>query len=101
MGSNILNGFFSLGAISSPNLPLEEKTVRSTRLLERRSKKRRNPKVAVHENHGSRRAEVQRKINEGYDPKDPLRLFLWGPETRKLLTAKEESELIVQIQVYS
>ncbi|KAL6336337.1 hypothetical protein AAG906_014507 [Vitis piasezkii] len=88
----------SLGAISSPNLPLEEKTVRSTRLLERRSKKRRNPKVAVHENHGSRRAEVQRKINEGYDPKDPLRLFLWGPETRKLLTAKEESELIVQIQ---
>ncbi|RVW30125.1 RNA polymerase sigma factor sigF, chloroplastic [Vitis vinifera] len=46
----------------------------------------------------SPRAEVQRKINEGYDPKDPLRLFLWGPETRKLLTAKEESELIVQIQ---
>lgn len=75
--------------------------MRSTRLLERRSKKRRNPKVTVHESHGSRRAEVQRKINEGYDPNDPLRLFLWGPETRKLLTAKEESELIVQIQVCS
>ena len=77
--------------------------MRSTRLLERRSKKRRVPnrKVTVHENKSSRRAEVQRKIKEGHDPNDPLRLFLWGPETRKLLTVKEESDLILQIQVYS
>lgn len=77
--------------------------MRSTRLLERRSKKRRvpNPKITVHENNSFRRPEVQRKINEGRDPNDPLRLFLWGPETRKLLTVKEESDLILQIQVYS
>lgn len=92
------------------NLPLEEeKRVRSTRLLERRSKKRGLPKpqVLVHEINSSRNeinssrnVDVKRKISEGYDPNDPLRLFLWGPETKQLLTAEEESELIAQVQVY-
>lgn len=78
------------------------KTVRSTRHLERQSKTRRVPKArdVFHEPYNSRRADVQKKINEGFDPKDPLRLFLWGPETKQLLTAKEESELVAQVQVY-
>eukprot|EP00257_Ricinus_communis_P016624 XP_015574854.2 RNA polymerase sigma factor sigF, chloroplastic [Ricinus communis] len=83
------------------NFSLEEvKTVRSTRRLERQSKNRRvtKTKEIFHEPYSSRRAGVQKKINEGFDPKDPLRLFLWGPETKQLLTAKEESELIGQVQ---
>ena len=85
------------------NLPLEEgKRVRSTRLLERRSKKRRVPKpiAPVYEINSSRNVDVKRKISEGFDPNDPLRLFLWGPETKQLLTAEEESELIARVQVY-
>lgn len=75
--------------------------MRSTRLLERRSRKRRvtKPKVMVEEARHPGKADVRRKLNEEYDPNDPLRLFLWGPETKQLLTLKEESELIVQIQV--
>lgn len=83
------------------NIPLEEeKVVRSTRVLERRSKKRRVPKSNVQETHSSRNVDVKRKISEGFDPNDPLRLFLWGPETRQLLTFEEESDLIAQVQVY-
>lgn len=88
----------SLGLV---NLPLEEgKRVRSTRLLERRSKKRREPKTKVQdqETHCYRNLNVKRKINEGFDPDDPLRLFLWGPETKQLLTAEEESELVAEVQ---
>ncbi|XP_052172540.1 RNA polymerase sigma factor sigF, chloroplastic [Diospyros lotus] len=82
------------------NFPLEEKTVRSTRMLERRSKKRRvaKPRVTVEETSNSRKANLQRKKSVSFDPNDPLRLFLRGSETRQLLTAKEESELIAQIQ---
>ncbi|XP_030927364.1 RNA polymerase sigma factor sigF, chloroplastic [Quercus lobata] len=89
------------GSRSLVNLPLEEeKTVRSTRLLERRSKKRRVPKseVMIHETYSTRNVDVKRKIREGFDPNDPLRLFLWGPETKQLLTADEESKLIAQVQ---
>lgn len=77
------------------------KTVRSTRFLERQSKKRKvsKPQVTNHETYNSRKASVKKKLSEGFDPNDPLRLFLWGPETRKLLTAEEEFELIAQIQV--
>lgn len=76
--------------------------MRSTRLLERQSKIRKVPhsKVTIPEKHSLEREEIRRRINEEYDPNDPLRLFLGGPETRKLLTVEEESELIVQIQVY-
>ncbi|KAL5742956.1 hypothetical protein ACOSP7_029688 [Xanthoceras sorbifolium] len=86
---------------SSSNFPLDEvKTVRSTRLLERRSKKRRasESKVMVHETYSSRKAEVRKKLNEGFDPNSALRLFLSGPETRQLLTVKEECELVAKIQ---
>ncbi|KAF3441864.1 hypothetical protein FNV43_RR15779 [Rhamnella rubrinervis] len=78
----------------------EDRTVRSMRLLERRSKKRKVPKskVLYHEKHSSRGADVRKMLNEGFDRNDPLRLFLAGAETKQLLTIEEESELIVQVQ---
>ncbi|KAL2250642.1 RNA polymerase sigma factor sigF, chloroplastic isoform X1 [Sesamum indicum] len=77
-----------------------QRTVRSTRLVERQMKRRRvpKPKIEVQETNHRRKPESQRKSDEGFDPNDPLRLFLRGPETRQLLTSKEESELIVKIQ---
>ncbi|KAJ9184313.1 hypothetical protein P3X46_004048 [Hevea brasiliensis] len=91
----------SLRSTCSSNFSIGEvKTVRSTRHLGRQSKNRRVPKAKdmFHEPYNARKADVQKRINEGFDPKDPLRLFLWGPETKQLLTAKEESELIAQVQ---
>lgn len=78
----------------------EDKTVRSTRLLERRSKRRKVPKsnALLYENPRSRPADVQGRLGEGLYSDNPLRLFLAGPETRQLLTFQEESELIVQVQ---
>ncbi|CAN6576598.1 unnamed protein product [Malus baccata var. baccata] len=81
----------------------DEKTVRSARLLERRRrrlKKKRvsKSKVLIHETNSPTSSDVRKKINEGLNPNDPLRLFLWGPETKQLLTAKEEAELIAQVQ---
>lgn len=79
----------------------EQRTVRSTRLIERQSRKRGAPKPThqVQETNPSGRSDVRRKVNEPIDLNDPLRMFLWGPETKQLLTAKEEAELIVQIQI--
>ncbi|KAJ7972370.1 RNA polymerase sigma factor [Quillaja saponaria] len=85
---------------------VENITVKSTRLLERRSKRRKVPKsnVELEESYYTRNADVQRnlhverKISDGFDQSDPLRLFLWGPETRQLLTLEEESQLIVKLQ---
>ncbi|XP_021289358.1 RNA polymerase sigma factor sigF, chloroplastic [Herrania umbratica] len=92
----------SLGSANSSTLPVEEEevvTVRSTRRLERQSKRRRvQPKVTIRETYSSRRTDVRRKLSKGFDPNDSLRLFLWGPETKQLLTAKEESELSNQVQ---
>lgn len=92
-----------MGSANSCTLPVEKEevvTVRSTRRLERQSKRRRvQPKVTIRETYSSRRTDVRRKLSEGFDPNDPLRLFLWGPETKQLLTAKEESELSNQVQV--
>ncbi|XP_039160825.1 RNA polymerase sigma factor sigF, chloroplastic isoform X4 [Eucalyptus grandis] len=78
----------------------EVKTVRSTRLIERQSKMRRvpKPKDVITGNKSSKRLDAKRKANEGFDPNDPIRMFLWGPETKQLLTFKEESELILKIQ---
>lgn len=81
--------------------------MRSTRLLERRSKKRKKPKSKVQdeESYLTKKSDVQgrllveKKISERFDQNDPLRLFLWGPETKQLLTLEEESQLIVQLQV--
>lgn len=85
----------------------KNKTVRSTRLLERQSKKRKKSKAKGldEESYLSKKAEVkgrlniERKINEGFDQNDPLRLFLLGPETKQLLTLEEESQLILELQV--
>ncbi|KAG5028963.1 hypothetical protein JHK87_012477 [Glycine soja] len=82
------------------------KTVRSTRLLERRSKQRKVPKSKVidDETYLARKDDAQEKLraekkkNEEHDQDDPLRLFLWGPETKQLLTLEQESQLISQIQ---
>ncbi|KAG4982166.1 hypothetical protein AAZX31_10G054500 [Glycine max] len=82
------------------------KTVRSTRLLERRSKQRKVPKSKVidDETYLARKDDAQEKLraekkkNEELDQDDPLRLFLWGPETKQLLTLEQESQLISQIQ---
>ncbi|XP_027071212.2 RNA polymerase sigma factor sigF, chloroplastic isoform X2 [Coffea arabica] len=78
------------------DIPLEKKTVHSTRLLQRQPKKSRvpKPKVEVEDTRPPVRPNLQRKA---FDLIDPLRVFLSGPET-KLLTVDEESELIGKIQ---
>lgn len=84
----------------------KNKIVRSTRLLGRQSKKRKKSKAKVldEESYLSKKAElkgrlhVEKKINEGFDQNDPLRLFLWGPETKQLLTLEEETKLVLQLQ---
>ncbi|XP_010907040.2 RNA polymerase sigma factor sigF, chloroplastic [Elaeis guineensis] len=80
----------------------EVMAVRSKRLLERRSKKR---KVGKNSNNVAREvsklmtSDMKEKIDKGLiNQNDPLRLFLWGPETKQLLTVKEEKDLFVQIQ---
>ena len=83
----------------------EEETVKSTQLLERRRKRLKkrnllNSKVPIHDTSVPRSPDVRRKYSEGLNPNDPLRLFLWGPETRQLLTLKEEAELIARVQVH-
>lgn len=85
---------------SSEPVPVQ-KIVRSKRLLERQTKRRRVPKPQVEDQEMNyrRKPEPRRKFDEGFDPNDPLRLFLWGPETTQLLTAKEEAALIMKIQV--
>lgn len=82
--------------------------MRSTRLLERRSKQRKVPKSKVKDDEtylatkdeALERIRVEKTINEEFDQNDPLRMFLWGPETKQLLTLEQESQLISQIQVF-
>lgn len=57
-------------------------------------------KVMFNENPISRRGDVRKRLSEGFDSNDPLRLFLAGTETKQLLTFEEESELIARVQVY-
>lgn len=57
------------------------------------------PKGVVTGCKSSKKLDTKRRLNEGFDPNDPLRMFLWGPETKLLLTFEEESELILKIQV--
>lgn len=90
----------ALSTSSSKPLSEEGTIVRSKRLLQRRAKNRGAPKSTFVGNEGyiSQKVNVRKKLKQGIDLDDPLQHFLWGPETRQLLTAKEESELIVQIQ---
>lgn len=74
---------------------IEEKmNVRSKRLLKRQSKKLKS--FILGDTRSA--AEINKKINRSLDSNDPLRSFLWGPETKQLLTVKEEKDLFVQIQ---
>ncbi|XP_057741626.1 RNA polymerase sigma factor sigF, chloroplastic [Arachis stenosperma] len=82
------------------------KTVRSTRLLERRSKQRKAPKSRAKDDetylprkdNAQGRLRVEKKINAELNQNDALHMFLWGPDTKQLLTLEEESQLISQIQ---
>ncbi|KAK7345540.1 hypothetical protein VNO77_16145 [Canavalia gladiata] len=82
------------------------KTVRSTRLLERRLKQRKVPKskvkddetFLVRKDNTQKRLRVERTMNGEFDRKDALHLFLSGPETKQLLTLEQESQLISQIK---
>ncbi|KAL9318170.1 hypothetical protein ACSQ67_014687 [Phaseolus vulgaris] len=82
------------------------KTVRSTRLLERRAKQRKVSKSIVKDDEtyltrkddAQERIRKEKKINEEFDQNDTLRMFLRGPETKQLLTLEQESELISKIQ---
>nr|AKC88775.1 sigma factor [Monsonia emarginata] len=88
----------SLGFTSSTKLLLDKGvTVRSRRLEERRSKKRRVPKAVVHEGDTSRTEKAKRKRKEAFSIKDPFQSLLSRNKT-KLLTAEEELKLFAQIE---
>ncbi|KAL5222833.1 hypothetical protein ABZP36_027546 [Zizania latifolia] len=77
--------------------------VRSTRLLERRSKRRHAPRASVTDVPCSvasptKKKEKSKKFGRVLDPDEPFKLFLRDPETTKFLTAKEEKHLFSQIQ---
>lgn len=92
----------SLGSTSSCELTKKVKFVKSTRLLERQSKRRKGSKsnVIVRETNASTKAEHPEKKTSYKDSNlhDPLRMFLARPVTRELLTSKEELELIAHIK---
>ncbi|AES60705.2 putative RNA polymerase sigma-70 like domain, RNA polymerase sigma-B/F/G type [Medicago truncatula] len=82
------------------------KTVRSTRLRERRAKERKVPKLKVKDKEtyldgkdaAEEKLQVQKKISKGMNQSDPLNKFLQSPESKQLLTSEQESQLVVQIQ---
>ncbi|CAL9235825.1 unnamed protein product [Arabidopsis halleri] len=90
----------SLSTSSSMSLPEKGTIVRSKRQLERRAKNRRAPKSNDVDDEGyvPQKTSAKKKYKQGADNDDALQLFLWGPETKQLLTAKEEAELISHIQ---
>lgn len=84
------------------DFPVEkEKIVRSTRILERKSKRRGVAKqtIILREDTNSKKVDLQTSKSKTFDRNDPLGLFFLVPETKQLLTPKEESKLIVHIQV--
>ncbi|XP_047332008.1 RNA polymerase sigma factor sigF, chloroplastic-like isoform X2 [Impatiens glandulifera] len=84
----------SLLSESLPEFLQGEKVVRSTRLLERRSKRQTVSKPNI-----TNSLNVNpRKTRESFDPNDGLRRFLLCQDTKQLLTPKEESDLIDHIQ---
>nr|XP_043613217.1 RNA polymerase sigma factor sigF, chloroplastic isoform X2 [Erigeron canadensis] len=92
----------SLGSTNSSQLQTKKvKFVKSTRLLERQSKKRKGSKsnVIVRETSTSTKSEPEKKTSyKDANLHDPLRMFLARPVTRELLTSKEELELIAHIK---
>nr|AKC88773.1 sigma factor [Geranium phaeum] len=90
----------SVSSTSLAKLPLDEGiTVRSTRLRERHSKKRNVPKLnsAFNERNSTKRVEAKKGRKKGLGRSDPFDALLSSNKT-KLLTAKEELELIAQVQ---
>ncbi|URD96420.1 RNA polymerase sigma factor [Musa troglodytarum] len=84
---------------STEEAVIEEKVnVRSKRLSKRQSKKL---KSLIHGDTRSA-AEINKKINRSLGSNDPLRSFLWGPETKQLLTdlmRLEEVQQRLQVQL--
>jgi hypothetical protein len=76
--------------------------IRSTRLLERRSKKRNAHRALSNDvpcsGVSSKRKEKSKKFGRVLDPDEPFRLFLRDRETTEFLTAKEEKQMFSQIQ---
>lgn len=76
--------------------------IRSTRLLERRSKKRNAHRALSNDvpcsGVNSKRREKSKKFGRVLDPDEPFRLFLRDRETTEFLTAKEEKQMFSQIQ---
>uniref|UniRef100_A0A453MK86 Uncharacterized protein n=1 Tax=Aegilops tauschii subsp. strangulata TaxID=200361 RepID=A0A453MK86_AEGTS len=79
--------------------------IRSTRLLERRSKKRNVPQASTSSTDvvqcsvaDSKKKEKPKKYGRVLGPDEPFRLFLRDRETTEFLTAKEERHLFSQIQ---
>lgn len=76
--------------------------IKSKRLEERKLKNRRvptTPESVTTEMSNTVIADlIKKKVEKGLNTDDPLRLFLWGPETKQLLTIKEEKDLFVHIQ---
>lgn len=95
--SNILD----TNGVIQVSLHKNETIVRSKRLLERRSKKRKVSKKLDHvvcDISSAVLPDITKKIEKGLNTDDPFRLFLWGPETKQLLTVKEEKVLFLRIQ---
>ncbi|XP_024986010.1 RNA polymerase sigma factor sigF, chloroplastic isoform X2 [Cynara cardunculus var. scolymus] len=92
----------SLGSTNSSVLQTGKvKFVKSTRLLERQSKRRKGTKsnVIVRETSTSTKPEPEKKTTyRDSNLHDPLRMFLARPVTRELLSSKEELELIAHIK---
>lgn len=78
--------------------------IRSTRLLERRSKKRNVPRASTSTDvvqcsvADSKKKDRPKKYSRVLGPDEPFRLFLRDRETTEFLTAKEERHLFSQIQ---
>uniref|UniRef100_A0A0D9X5Q8 RNA polymerase sigma factor n=1 Tax=Leersia perrieri TaxID=77586 RepID=A0A0D9X5Q8_9ORYZ len=71
--------------------------IRSTRLLERRSKRRYAPQASIADvscsTDDSKNKEKSKKYGRVLDPDEPFKLFLRDRETTEFLTAKEEKHL--------
>ncbi|KAJ0970312.1 hypothetical protein J5N97_023189 [Dioscorea zingiberensis] len=79
----------------------QEGTVRSNRRLERRLKKRKaskKPNDVVYKVSNSMTVDMNKKLHKIRNQSDPLGLFLGVPETKQLLTVKEERVLFAKIQ---
>ncbi|XP_039138442.1 RNA polymerase sigma factor sigF, chloroplastic [Dioscorea cayenensis subsp. rotundata] len=88
-------------SIIGKEILIDEPTIRSKRRLERRLKKRKaskKPSDDVYKVASSMAMNISKKLHKNHNQNDPLGLFLGLPETKQLLTVKEEKVLFAQIQ---